>query len=76
MKNTICKKKHKKNERKKYIMDYEYALLEKQRIRNINCSLGRDHNVDYKRAHSTERSRDDSAAFLPTMRCQLQEAGL
>ena len=57
-------------------MDYEYALLEKQRNRHINCSPGRDHNVDYRRAHSTERSSDDSAALLPTMRCQLQEASL
>ena len=37
-------------------MDYEYALLEKQSNRHINCSPGRDHNVDYRRAHSTERS--------------------
>ena len=57
-------------------MDYEYALLEKQRNRHINCSPGRDHNVDYRRAHSTERSSNDSAALLPTMRCQLQEASL
>ena len=70
------KKNHQKNERKKYIMDYEYALLEKQRNRHINCSPGRDHNVDYRRAHSTERSSDDSAALLPTMWCQLQEASL
>ena len=40
-------------------MDYEYALLEKQRIRHINCSPCRDHNVDYRRAHSTERSSND-----------------
>ena len=57
-------------------MDYEYALLEKQRIRHINCSPCRGHNVDYRRAHSTERSSDDSAALLPTMWCQLQEASL
>ena len=36
MKNTIRKKK--KNERKKYIMGYEYALLEEQRNRQTKGS--------------------------------------
>ena len=60
------KKKPQKNERKKYIMGYEYALLENQKNRHTNCSWGRDHNVDYSRAHGTERSSDDPAALLPT----------
>ena len=41
-------------ERKKYIMCYEYALLEKQRNRPTNCSWGRDHNEDTDR-HMTQR---------------------
>ena len=57
-------------------MDYEYALLEKQKNRHTNCSRVRDHNVDYWRAHGKERSSNDSAALLPTTWCQLQEASL
>jgi len=50
------KKKKKEEERKKekYIMIYEYALLEKQRNRPTNCSWGRDHNVDTDR-HMAQR---------------------
>ena len=70
MKNTICKRKpKKKKERKKYIMGYEYALLEKRRNRHTNCSPGRDHCADYRWAHGTERSSDDPAALLPTTWC-------
>ena len=78
MKNTICKKKEKeklqKTKRKKYIMGYEYALLEKHRNRHTDCSRGRDHNADYRQARGTERSSDDPAVLLPIMWCQLQEA--
>ena len=35
--------KKKKNERKKYIMGYEYALLEQQRNRHTKGSQVRDH---------------------------------
>ena len=73
MKYTICKKKKKKE---KYIMDYEYALLEKQRNRPTNCSWGREHNRDYRWAHGTESTIDDPAALLPTTWCQLQAASL
>ena len=65
---------HKKREN--YGFKYECALLEKRKNRHTNCSWGRDHNADYRRAHGTERSSDDPAAFLPTMWCQLQEASL
>ena len=41
-------------ERKKYIMGYEYALLEKKRNRPTNCSWGRDHNEDTDR-HMAQR---------------------
>ena len=68
--------KEKLNERKKYIMGYEYALLEKQKNRHTNCTRGRDHNVNYRRAHGKERSSNDPAALLPTTWCQLQEASL
>ena len=70
MKNTICKRKpKKKKERKKYIMGYEYALLEKRRNRHTDCSRGRDQGADYRWAHGTERSSDDPAALLPTTWC-------
>ena len=59
----------KKKERKKYIMGYEYALLEKRRNRHTDCSRGRDQGADYRRAHGTERSSDDPAALLPTTWC-------
>ena len=48
-------KKKKKKQRKKYIMGYEYALLEKQKNRHTNCSRGRDHNADYIWANGKER---------------------
>ena len=57
-------------------MDYEYALLEKQKNRHTNCSWVRYHNTDYRQAHGKERSSNDSAALLPTTWCQLQEASL
>ena len=66
----------KKNERKKYIMGYEYALLEEQKNRHTNCSRGRDHNADYIWANGKERWSNDPAALLPTTWCQLQEASL
>ena len=43
--------KKKRNERKKYIMGYEYALLEKQKNRHTNGSWDRDHNEDYRQEH-------------------------
>ena len=71
--NTLYAKKKKKE---KYIMDYEYALLEKQRNRPTNCSWGREHNRDYRWAHGTESTIDDPPALLPTTWCQLQAASL
>ena len=51
------KKKTQKNERKNYIMGYEYALLENQKNRHTNCTRGRDHNADYRRANGKEIKR-------------------
>ena len=48
------KKKEEDRKKEKYIMIYEYALLEKQRNRPTNCSWGRDHNVDTDR-HMAQR---------------------
>ena len=47
-------KKKKERKKEKYIMVYEYALLEKQRNRPTNCSWGRDYNVDTDR-HMAQR---------------------
>ena len=69
---TLYAKKRRKTTKKgrnKYIMGYEYALLEKRRNRHTNCSPGRDHCADYRWAHGTERSSDDPAALLPTTWC-------
>ena len=61
----------KKNERKKYIMGYEYALLEQQRNRHTKCS-----QVEITRGWQTgtwQRWSSDDPAALPTTWCQLQE---
>ena len=43
---------------------------------DTNCSWGRDHNADCRRAHGIERSSNDPAACLPTTWCQLLQPGL
>ena len=60
MKNTICKRKPTKKKRKKYIMDYEYALLEKQRNTHTICSGGRFRNMDT----DTQMAKRDQAMNL------------
>ena len=54
----ICKKK----ERKKYGFKYGRALLEKQRDRHTKCSLGGDHNTDYRWVHAKS---DQAMILLP-----------